>query len=347
MRRGTMLVVGLLLASTAMPHGRRGAAAVLENAERHDRSARRGWARAAASRRAHHSPPRDGVPTAPAAAIAAAPAAAVAATGAAAATRRRRLRGRRGGHHRIGSGPSRNALPAPPKPVRTPARCRCPFPPRPSATPRCGARTSEHASAPASLAGRQARRRAQSRLGTVGPLAWPTAYEDVIGFTLWPKEYGERLRVHGIGDVLSHRIRAERIGCRQNAAEQCSRRGPTSRTAPRSPPTCGSVDLTSADWPIAQIASAIELERRATRHARSAQDGVERCGVVDQVDLPQRRRISRRSERLRAMQNTLWAVHDAAQLIRAPLAKFYDSLTEEQKQKFAAPAPAAGGRAAP
>ncbi len=43
----------------------------------------------------------------------------------------------------------------------------------------------------------------QARLGTVGPLAWPTAYEDVIGFTLWPKEYGERLRVHGIGDVLS------------------------------------------------------------------------------------------------------------------------------------------------
>ena len=43
------------------------------------------------------------------------------------------------------------------------------------------------------------------------------------------------------------------------------------------------------------------------------------------------------------MQNTLWAVHDAAQLIRAPLAKFYDSLTDEQKQKFAAPAAAAGG----
>jgi hypothetical protein len=45
------------------------------------------------------------------------------------------------------------------------------------------------------------------------------------------------------------------------------------------------------------------------------------------------------------MQNTLWAVHDAAQLIRAPLAKFYDSLNDEQKQKFAAPAqPQAGGR---
>ena len=49
------------------------------------------------------------------------------------------------------------------------------------------------------LAGRArgARRSARS-----GPLTWPTAYEDVIGFTLWPSEYGERLRSHGIGDVL-------------------------------------------------------------------------------------------------------------------------------------------------
>ena len=40
-------------------------------------------------------------------------------------------------------------------------------------------------------------------LGAVGPFTWPTAYEDVIGFTLWPQAYGERFRVHGIGDVMS------------------------------------------------------------------------------------------------------------------------------------------------
>ena len=39
-------------------------------------------------------------------------------------------------------------------------------------------------------------------------------------------------------------------------------------------------------------------------------------------------------ERIRSMQNTLWAVRDAAILIRAPLAKFYDSLTDEQKKQF-------------
>jgi hypothetical protein len=52
-------------------------------------------------------------------------------------------------------------------------------------------------------------------------------------------------------------------------------------------------------------------------------------------------------ERLRVIQNTLWAVHDAAQLIRAPLAKFYDSLNDEQKQKFTAPTQAQAGARTP
>ena len=42
-----------------------------------------------------------------------------------------------------------------------------------------------------------------THLGAVGPLAWPGSFEDVIGYTLWPKQYGTRLGAHGIGDVLS------------------------------------------------------------------------------------------------------------------------------------------------
>ena len=133
-----------------------------------------------------------------------------------------------------------------------------------------------------------------ARLGTVGPLAWPTAYEDVIGFTLWPKEYGERLRVHGIGDVLSTAFAPSAAHCRQDAANVQQARADEPNSAPVAP-TCGSVDLTSTDWPIAQITSTIELNDAQRAHARSAQDRVERCGLVDQVDLPQRRRISRRS----------------------------------------------------
>jgi hypothetical protein len=51
-------------------------------------------------------------------------------------------------------------------------------------------------------------------------------------------------------------------------------------------------------------------------------------------------------ERLRVMQNQLWAVRDAAILVRAPLASFINSLTDAQKQKFSLPASQADPRAA-
>jgi hypothetical protein len=39
-------------------------------------------------------------------------------------------------------------------------------------------------------------------------------------------------------------------------------------------------------------------------------------------------------ERVRALQNALWTVRDAAVLVRVPLARFYESLSEEQKKPF-------------
>jgi hypothetical protein len=51
------------------------------------------------------------------------------------------------------------------------------------------------------------------------------------------------------------------------------------------------------------------------------------------------------AERLGAMQSMLWAVHDATIQLRGPIAKFYGTLTAEQRQKFAgAPATQADPR---
>jgi hypothetical protein len=179
----------------------------------------------------------------------------------------------------------------------------------------------------------------QARLGTVGPLAWPAAYEDVIGYTLWPKEYGERLRVHGIGDLLSTAFApSAAIAARTQQARAGDPNGvPVAGT-------CGSVDLTANDWPIAQITNTIALND--TQRGTLDQFKTALNDAISSIKSTCRDDASLGPvERLRVMQNTLWAVHDAAQLIRAPLASFYDSLNDEQKQKFAAPAQAqAGGR---
>ena len=111
--------------------------------------------------------------------------------------------------------------------------------------------------------------------------------------------------------------------------------------------TCGSVDLTSADWPIAQIASAIELDdaQRGTldQLKTALSDAVSsiKSTCRDDANLTP-------VERLRAMQNTLWAVHDAAQLIRAPLAQVL-RLADRRAEADSSPrrrSPQAGGRSA-
>jgi LTXXQ motif family protein len=350
MRRGTMLVVGLLLASVSMPPPAAEARPLLFKILRGMTSpfGPMMGAKRYSSRRAHHSRRAVAARTRPAA-VAAAPAAAAAATGVAAASTSGNARD--AGTATTGSAPVQDpsATASAPEARQDEAAVLLPVPAPAQRNAALTAMESEpqaRASAPdqdAPAAQPAPVPRAPFRLGTVGPLAWPTAYEDVVGFTLWPKEYVERLRVHGIGDVLATALApSTSVAARMRANLQQARAdGPNSAPIV---PTCGSVDLTSSDWPIVQITSTVDLtdaQRDTLDQLKSALSNAVssiKSNCRNDADLAP-------VERLRGMQDSLWTVHDAAQLIRAPLAKFYDSLTEEQKQKFAAPEPPkAGGR---
>ena len=180
-------------------------------------------------------------------------------------------------------------------------------------------------------------------LGVVGPLAWPTAYQDVIGFTLWPQGYGERLRIHGVGDVLSA-IFTPTTTLAMRASMDAARTADAT-TADMSG-GCGSANASSPDWPTAEIERSMQLtaDQRVVLDQLKASIGdaiaAIKAACRDSADLTPVERIS-------TMQNTLWTVRDAAILIRAPLAKFYDALSEEQKQRFVTPASSPEPRANP
>jgi len=56
-----------------------------------------------------------------------------------------------------------------------------------------------------------------SRLGSAGASAWPTAYEDVLGFAFWPDDYTARLRGRGfdvIADTITGRFEMPRVSAR-------------------------------------------------------------------------------------------------------------------------------------
>ena len=298
MRRGTMLVVGLLLASVAMPPPAAEARPLLFKILR-GMTARsvRSWAPGGIAAGGRTIAPRGRVPDPDRAGRSRQPPLPRAPSGrdrsGCRCHRWKRPTGRRYGHNRIGPGPRpkrSRKRPGSPSGRNRGAAARS----RPAPAQRRADGAGERTASARKRADRlrrllnPRRPRAQFRLGTVGPLAWPTAYEDVIGFTLWPKEYGERLRVHGIGDVLSTAFAPSASVAARMRANAQQARADEPNSAPVVP-TCGSVDLTSSDWPIAQIASAIELDRRPARRTRSVQDRVERCGLLDQVDLPRRR----------------------------------------------------------
>jgi hypothetical protein len=158
--------------------------------------------------------------------------------------------------------------------------------------------------------------------------------EDVVGYALWPEQYGERLRAHGIADVLSAvfvspaTIAAK---ARLNGMEaKTEGSGTLSITA------CPQATNASVDWPAAEIERTLALTpaqrpaldqfNAALRHAIAAVGS----SCRDTAELSP-------VERLQATEATLWAVHDAALLLRAPLSSFYDSLSDQQKKKLSGP----------
>jgi LTXXQ motif family protein len=332
MRRGTILVLGLLVASTAItavPQTAEARPAIL-NALRGILGAPLGiigggfrHGRRSASRHHHRAYASHGRP--------AAAAAAVAGTGAAAATASRATANPAESPAASNAGADNTVATAPPAPHQNTASA---VPPETQ-----GRGEPVHESA--------ITERPQPKLGRMGPPAWPTAYEDVIGYALWPAEYGQQLRNHGIGDVVVTAFApGPTLAAARNRQGTRQARAAEPGQAPAAAAGCGGWDLTSSDWPLAQISSTIELNDAQKNALDQLKTAMNEAGASikstcrdDANQAP--------VERLRAMQTTLWAVHDAAQAIRTPLARFYDTLSDQQKQQFAAPAMAQTDARAP
>jgi hypothetical protein len=99
------------------------------------------------------------------------------------------------------------------------------------------------------------------------------------------------------------------------------------------PGPCGKLDAAPPEWPASQLERSLNpsaAQRAALDQLKSAIGD----GVVAIKSACRDPAAPTPVERLQAMQNTLWAVRDAAILIRAPLARFLDALTDEQRQQF-------------
>ena len=184
-------------------------------------------------------------------------------------------------------------------------------------------------------AAQQARPTAQgpSQLGLVGPLAWPSAYEDVLGYTLWPGDYGANFRAHGfdvISDTVAGRIDPETLRARASASTATNGAAVATSSAAGQ---CDDRATAQDDWPAARIEQSAQLtdtQRNSLEQLRAAfAESVKtiKAGCRDVTSLPP-------TGRLKVMVQQIWTVRDAGIFVRAPLKTFYDSLTDAQKASF-------------
>ena len=189
------------------------------------------------------------------------------------------------------------------------------------------------AAEPRAAAAREIPGIAGSRLGWVGPPAWPTAYEDMLGFTFWPNEYAPRLHGHGfdvIADTITGRFDLPRSLARTATAgsavkDDSNNDGPMGQ--------CVDTGNTETNWPSARIEQSVQLSgtqraalgKAQTVVAQSIKNIKADCRAPAAFPSP---------ERLRAFVQTLWAVRDAGISLRGPLKEFSDSLTKAQMDNF-------------
>ncbi|HEY3640136.1 MAG TPA: Spy/CpxP family protein refolding chaperone [Xanthobacteraceae bacterium] len=184
-------------------------------------------------------------------------------------------------------------------------------------------------------------------IGWVGPVFWPYAYDDFVDYTYWP--YGNDTFWPYAYDDVYDGIFGAYAPDYSTAYASVPTRG--RRQATRGPvaagpvaaglPAAGSAQICSGeasgltDWPIERIAQQVgpdDVQRTLLDQLKDATaKAVNLLQSACATDLP-----STPTGRLAAMRQRTASMLQAVQIVRPALDKFYQSLTDEQKERFIA-----------
>jgi hypothetical protein len=184
-------------------------------------------------------------------------------------------------------------------------------------------------------------------IGWIGPVFWPYAYYDFFDYVFWPYAYDGfwpyayedvYYGIYGDYAYVDPAVRAGR-----------SRTARTARAAPASEQRAVGVCSENApeltNWPIERISQVVEpneAQRAALDELKSATaKSIDILKAACPNDLP-----SIPTGRMAAMESRLQVMLQAVQTVRPPLDGFFKLLSDEQKARFnaIAPADASGAR---
>jgi hypothetical protein len=150
------------------------------------------------------------------------------------------------------------------------------------------------------------------------PMASPSIYEDLLGYVLWPGDYADRLWGHGYGDIMNTLLAPMTAAANADQAAGMIQNGMCSTRA-------GEL----ADQLMARTSEIIV----PTPNQNAALDELG-SALGEAIDRGRAVVCAGTGDPLKRMEDGLWTMWDATLLMRAPLEKFFDSLTETQKAKL-------------
>lgn len=169
----------------------------------------------------------------------------------------------------------------------------------------------------------------EGRLDRAGPAAWPTAYEDVLGYAFWPDEYAQRLRGHGfdiIADTITGRFEASRTPLQASTSGSAVQDDAGGAG-------CREPTATNDTWPSTRIGQTVQLTNVQHDAVETIQKAVSQSAKTIKGDCTDTNAAAA-PDRLRALVQTLWAAHDAGAALRTPIKQFDATLTDAQKTSF-------------
>jgi hypothetical protein len=168
-------------------------------------------------------------------------------------------------------------------------------------------------------------------VGFIGPLFWPYAYDDFLNYTFYPYAY-DAFWPAAYDDVYNGITGVYESGVGPGYAASGS--GPAHQSsAELSSGLCASQTAGVTDWRINEIAQIVEpdeTQRAALEELKTAMaKAIDVLKAACPSDLP-----STPTGRIEAMHVRLSAMLEGVRTVRAPLAKLYELLNDEQKARL-------------
>ena len=168
-----------------------------------------------------------------------------------------------------------------------------------------------------------------------GPVFWPYAYSDVFDYAFWPNGYDDGFWAYAYDDFFDGVFWGERGAPQAYAeAEAEPQVGPRATNAGVQE-LCTEPGSGITAWPFAQIQQKVGLSAEQKSLLGEVRGAATKASAVFKTSCPAQNAFPLTPPgRLQAMIIRLQATLEATQTVRPALEAFYNSLSDEQKERF-------------